>query len=531
MRAMQTATRANPANDGALLVQRCSCGSGGQSASGMCEECQEKEALGLQPKLIVGATDDPYEREADRAAQAVTAVEAVSVDAGTAPAARVSRRTEGAATGAGRAAPKSVTRTISGAGEPLDLAARSYFEPRFGHDFGRVRVHRDAGAAASARDVAARAYTVGNHVVFGSGSYSPESRGGQSLIAHELAHVIQQTGTVQRLSLAPEPIGPTSEGEDEEDELQLTETTDEAVEEPEGAPAPEEEMSDTESAEENEEEAGAGALGTVQRLPLGGPGDDEDGDPWPEKTSAAMAAAEMEASEKCLEETPEDPLECSPDQPLTWDDFQKKPPKSKYAGATWSTLKKRPTNTRLLKCTPKSAEAEMAGAQGVQAFFNPAKSWVTKIYKDPDNPKLSPCNTAIGNCRKFFKKKKNKGRTWFMTAGKCEAGAQPRGDEAASAADCDTVVAQDCADMIRADSPRLLAHEQGHFDLTCAMAKKANALITKDTNVDKLIKRAKKVLRKQQKKYDNETKHGCKPDKQSAWETVISTGLPDVELK
>jgi hypothetical protein len=63
------------------------------------------------------------------------------------------------------------------------------------------------------------------------------------------------------------------------------------------------------------------------------------------------------------------------------------------------------------------------------------------------------------------------------------------------------------------------------------MAKKANALITKDTDVDKLINSAKKVLNKQQKKYDKDTEHGCEPGAQSAWETAIAAGLPDVELK
>ena len=66
-------------------------------------------------------------------------------------------------------------------------------EPRFGHDFSQVRVHRDAQAAASARAVNALAYTVGRNLVFGAGQYSPATDAGQSLMAHELTHVVQQS--------------------------------------------------------------------------------------------------------------------------------------------------------------------------------------------------------------------------------------------------------------------------------------------------------------------------------------------------
>lgn len=66
-------------------------------------------------------------------------------------------------------------------------------ESRFGHDFSEVRVHTDARAAQSAADVEARAYTVGQHVVFGAGEYAPGSSAGRRLVAHELAHVVQQS--------------------------------------------------------------------------------------------------------------------------------------------------------------------------------------------------------------------------------------------------------------------------------------------------------------------------------------------------
>lgn len=91
-------------------------------------------------------------------------------------------------------APPSVHETLASGGAPLDGAARAHFERGFGRDFSRVRVHSDAGAARSAREVAARAYAVGNHVVFGAGQYRPRSPEGRRLLGHELAHVAQQEG-------------------------------------------------------------------------------------------------------------------------------------------------------------------------------------------------------------------------------------------------------------------------------------------------------------------------------------------------
>jgi hypothetical protein len=91
-------------------------------------------------------------------------------------------------------APPIVHDVLRSAGQPLDTAMRSFFEPRFGHDFSRVRVHTDARAAESARAVDAFAYTVGQHVVFAEGQYAPAAAAGRSLLAHELTHTVQQSG-------------------------------------------------------------------------------------------------------------------------------------------------------------------------------------------------------------------------------------------------------------------------------------------------------------------------------------------------
>ncbi len=81
-----------------------------------------------------------------------------------------------------------------GSGQPLPESVRAFFEPRFGYDFGEVRVHTDGQAMDSARSVKAHAYTLGQDIVFGSGQYAPETPSGKQLLAHELTHVVQQSG-------------------------------------------------------------------------------------------------------------------------------------------------------------------------------------------------------------------------------------------------------------------------------------------------------------------------------------------------
>jgi hypothetical protein len=88
--------------------------------------------------------------------------------------------------------PSIVHEVLRSPGQPLDAAARAFFEPRFGHDFSQVRVHADGRAAESARAVNAFAYTVGRDVVFGAGQYGPHTHHGKRLLAHELTHVVQQ---------------------------------------------------------------------------------------------------------------------------------------------------------------------------------------------------------------------------------------------------------------------------------------------------------------------------------------------------
>ena len=118
-----------------------------------------------------------------------------------------------------RSAPPSVERTLAASSRTLEPAVRDEMEQRFGHDFSGVRVHSGALAEQSARDVQAHAYTAGTSVVFGAGRYAPETRAGRRLLAHELTHVVQQSGsTLSRVSpsgrhlqrdKAPQPAPPS----------------------------------------------------------------------------------------------------------------------------------------------------------------------------------------------------------------------------------------------------------------------------------------------------------------------------------
>jgi outer membrane protein OmpA-like peptidoglycan-associated protein len=93
---------------------------------------------------------------------------------------------------AGRMAPPIVNDVLRSQGRPLDPEVRSQMEPRFGHDFGHVRVHTGDHAAQSTESINARAFATGSHIVFGRGQFAPGTEAGETLLAHELAHTIQQ---------------------------------------------------------------------------------------------------------------------------------------------------------------------------------------------------------------------------------------------------------------------------------------------------------------------------------------------------
>lgn len=198
--ATSTAPLAVQRRTAATLQRKCACGSAA-SLDGACPDCARKKTLGLQTRLAVGPTDDPLEHEADHVANQVLADAAWPTPDRVAP--RIQRL--GTAPGNGTvAAPASVDATLAGSGQALAPALRQDMESRFGHDFSRVRIHADAHAERSARELQASAYTVGTHIAFAAGVYAPHTDAGRHLLAHELTHVVQQAsaspvqGLVQR---------------------------------------------------------------------------------------------------------------------------------------------------------------------------------------------------------------------------------------------------------------------------------------------------------------------------------------------
>ena len=150
----------------------------------------------IQAKLEVGNVADPLEREADRVAEQVTGMRQQMASAGT-EAARPGRTKQAEA-------PAIVQETLRSPGQPLDATTRAFMEPRFGYDFSRVRVHTEGEAARSAKAIGARAYTAGSDVVFAAGHSAASDT---NLLAHELAHVVQQSGanTRQPLTVRRQP--------------------------------------------------------------------------------------------------------------------------------------------------------------------------------------------------------------------------------------------------------------------------------------------------------------------------------------
>lgn len=170
------------------------------------------KAGALQTKLAINKPGDEYEQEADRVAEEVMRMPEPQVQRacpcsggcrkcqtqflGDRQAHVQTKRTNSSiATGT---APPPVYKALTSLGSPLDSPTRAFFEPRLGQDLSQVRVHIDNAAATSAAGINAKAYTMGQHVVFGEGQYEPHSDSGKRLLAHELVHTLQQAPDLLR---------------------------------------------------------------------------------------------------------------------------------------------------------------------------------------------------------------------------------------------------------------------------------------------------------------------------------------------
>lgn len=199
-------TQLSPESSTALPIHRkatCPCGGG-------CPACQAKSH-----DLKVSQPNDPAEIEADQIADKVMRMPEGHLN----PVSHTSnslntihrkcdaceeeetlpRKALPSGQSISSQSPAHVQSAVSSGGHPLDHQTRSFFEPRLGYDLSSVRIHTDSTAGQSARAIDAQAYTLGSHIVFGSGEYKPKSETGRHLIAHELAHTVQQGGSPRQL--------------------------------------------------------------------------------------------------------------------------------------------------------------------------------------------------------------------------------------------------------------------------------------------------------------------------------------------
>lgn len=186
------------------------------------------QAKKIQAKLVVGPSDDAYEREADRVADTLdkprqnAALSSVSHNtlqrkcaeceageqtrppevvpkeeaAGGDLSERIQTKSQGTSGHETRRL-ESALKAVSQGGSPLEPNLRARMEQRMGADFSAVRVHTNAAAAQMNNELNARAFTHGSDIYFGEGKYDPASPSGQRLLAHELVHVVQQGGGAQ----------------------------------------------------------------------------------------------------------------------------------------------------------------------------------------------------------------------------------------------------------------------------------------------------------------------------------------------
>lgn len=222
----------HPVGPRAFTLQRkCDCGThtvGGGKCSA-CSRDEQRQGRAGGSALIVSDPADALEREADRMAEYVVGSgghlpstghmapavqrqadsegfdevddEDEDMDDDSAPDLAEEPELVGDASGrpkleaeAGNRAGRHRVAIPDGAGVGMEQGVRSLMERRFAHDFSGVRVHTDSAAARSARQLHAQAYTIGTDIYFNQGRYKPDSLDGRRLLAHELTHVVQQTG-------------------------------------------------------------------------------------------------------------------------------------------------------------------------------------------------------------------------------------------------------------------------------------------------------------------------------------------------
>jgi hypothetical protein len=416
-------------------------------------------------------------------------------------------------------------------------------EPRFGHDFSRVRVHTDARAASSARAVNALAYTVGEDIVFAPGHYSPQTKSGERLLAHELVHTIQQAPVA---ALSPTGIAGSapllSHFQGRMSSLDLQAQPKLEVSQPTGALERE-----ADSVAQEILRFGAGASASAETgtpalaaqsavYPLLQRASEPERSEPATKPQPVAAPSSAKPPSKAIREIPappqlemlnleigEDalagpyeqkqsdlsfslplaavPSPCTPTTALTWSDFKGTVPQSPWGAETHYEL---PT-------------VGSGAKTRFRAKFIFAKSWVKPQYKYASDPAKNGCNEEIAECEAWLKE--NPGGWW-----------EKEGEKATTIAECKTKLGPICNATAQWWSDWVLKHEQGHFDITCIFAGKANAALDAGKSLRAVMAAMNKKVNPQQKLYDEETNHSVNIGQQDAWDTKIASELPEVTI-
>lgn len=527
---LKSVTRRDPSllpARGTLLRRKCACG-GNSGSESECEECKKQEVL--QRRQAIG-------------------------------------REPGGV-------PPVVHDVLRSPGQPLDRRARAFLEPRFGHDFSKVRVHTDARAAESAQAVNALAYTVGRHVVFGPGQYGWQTKVGRHLLAHELAHVVQQSAA--STAAVPLTIGnacaPEERAADQVAERVLADAR-EPVSEHDCSP-----VSEGVSSTQNPG-LSRSALGSVPKLLV---------------QRAVISYRD-----------------------LTWADFKGRAPAgTTFAAETSSGFtipgwrpKEDVVDTKKDCTSGKTKTTEFTVTESIDpavfdslaATMTQERSWVQDRHKDDgkawcagqasDCEKLfndqaakarKSCTDAAANCQKAIR---GGASSFSVTIGsdKITALSEPdctstfvkscqeseaktvsfdlQDDAGATFASartksaCKKEMLDQCKAHEAAQSAYLLKHEQGHFDVSKVMADKTRASLkgkaatfsAREAGCGRIaaINAARKAFNalnavdamtdlgqkwidsknQAQQDYDDQTNHGLKKDKQAAWVASIASGL------
>lgn len=386
--------------------------------------------------------------------------------------------------------PDSVNNTLRSSGSPLDSKTRGFMESRFGHDFGSVRVHTDSGAAESSREVNAHAYTVGRDVVFGSGKYSPNTSSGKKLLAHELTHVVQQ-GNHTSASPLPSSISGIDDSMEKE-------------------------------ADKASESISNGDKADVQM----GIQDTDKLYRFPTMTDIVEGASHIiddigNVVGKLVHDIEVISESCDQTNALTWADFTGSPQMNSIFGAE----------------TDFNFDLFAVGKdQAVRAFFDGSKSWVKPEAGDPTNRAVNACQPSVKACEDHFDKEAalnhTKGVNWHLGPKTgCAASISPDVSLLATTkGECETVLGTECDRAALLESARILKHEQNHYNLACALARKGSVAILRGGNPQTILNRVRQVANQQTALYDTQTTHGCQAGPQATWETNIQNGLPNVNI-